>query len=143
MKPETPAEGIMRTGDFGDSKWYKVVCSCGDPDHDINFEVEAEETGINVNTYVTAKTDYWGETFKQRHDINNVWLEEFDRFWKDVANGLIRRVKWTWRIWTQGYVRCETTIAMTEQQALNYANILTQAVSDVKILRNNRLKEKK
>jgi hypothetical protein len=41
-----------------------------------------------------------------------------------------------------GYVKQEVAIAMTEQQALNYANVLTQAVEDVKIFRNNRLKDK-
>jgi hypothetical protein len=132
MKSETPALGIMQTGEFGDSKFYKVVCSCGQSDHDINFEVEADECGINVNTYVTVKTDCWGNTFKYRHDIENPWLAEFEYFWKDVANGLIRRVKWTWRIWTQGYVKAETTIAMSEQQALNYAETLKKAIQDVK-----------
>jgi hypothetical protein len=132
MKLQNPAEGIMQTGEYGDSKFYKVVCGCGQPDHDINFEVEADECGINVNTYVTVKTDYWGDTFKYRHDIESPWLAEFDYFWKDVANGFIRRVKWTWRIWTQGYVKAETTIAMTEQQALNYAETIKLAIQDVK-----------
>ncbi len=137
MNAQMPAEGIMKTGEFGDSKFYKVVCGCGQPDHDIDFEVEADECGINVNTYVTVKTDYWGNTFKYRHDIENPWLAEFDYFWKDIANGLIRRVKWTWRIWTQGYVRAETTIAMNEQQALNYSETLKSAVSDVKEFRKS------
>lgn len=132
MKTETPAQGIMKTGEFGSSKFYKVVCGCGQPDHDVDFEVEADECGISVNTYVTAKTDYWSDTFKHRHDIDSIWLAEFDCFWKDVANGLIRRVKWTWRIWTQGYVKAETTISMTEQQALNYAETLKSAIQDVK-----------
>ena len=132
MKAETPAEGIMKTGDYGNSKWYKVVCGCGQPDHNIDFEVEADDCSINVNTYVTTKTDYWGETFKRRFDIDSVWLQEFDWFWKDLVNGFTRRVKWTWRIWTQGYVKTETTISMTEQQALNYAETLKSAIKDVK-----------
>jgi hypothetical protein len=132
MKAETPAEGIMKTGDYGDSKFYKVVCGCGQPDHDINFEVEADDTGVNVNTYVVAKSDYWGETFMRRFDIDSTWLQEWDWFWKDLVNDFVRRVKLTWRIWTQGYVRTETTISMTEQQALNYAETLKKAIQDVK-----------
>ena len=132
MKAETPAEGIMKTGDYGDSKFYKVVCGCGQPDHDVNFEVEANDTGVNVNTYVVAKSDYWGETFMRRFDIDSTWLQEWDWFWKDLVNDFVRRVKLTWRIWTQGYVRTETTISMTEQQALNYAETLKKAIQDVK-----------
>ena len=132
MKTEIPAEGIMKTGEFGDSKFYKVVCSCGQPDHDVNFEVEADETGVNVNTYVIAKSDYWSETFVRRFDIDSTWLQEWDWFWKDLINDVVRRVKLTWRIWTRGYVQTETTIAMTEQQALNYAETLKKAIQDVK-----------
>lgn len=132
MKNETPALGIMRTSDFGDSKFYKVVCGCGQPDHDIDFEVEAADTGINVNTYITAKTDYWTETVKKRYDIDSIWLQEFDWFWKDLVNGFITRLKLTWTVWTQGYVKTETTIAMSEQQALNYAETLKSAIQDVK-----------
>jgi hypothetical protein len=132
MKAETPAIGIMKTGEYGDSKFYKVVCGCGQPDHDVDFEVEASDTGINVNTYVTAKTDYWTETTKKRYDIDTVWMQEWDWFWKDLINGLVRRVKLTWEIWTKGYVKTESVIAMSEQQALNYAETIKSAIQDVK-----------
>jgi DNA-directed RNA polymerase alpha subunit len=132
MKAETPAIGIMKTGEYGDSKFYKVVCGCGQPDHDVDFEVEASDTGINVNTYVTAKTDYWTETTKKRYDIDTVWMQEWDWFWKDLVNGLVRRVKLTWEIWTKGYVKTESVIAMSEQQALNYAETIKSAIQDVK-----------
>ena len=136
MKAETPAEGIMKTGEYGNSKFYKVVCGCGQPDHDIDFEVEAADTGVNVNTYVTAKTDYWSESVKKRYDIDNEWQQEFDWFWKDLWNGLVTRLKLTWTVWTKGYVQCETTIAMSEQQALNYAKTIESAIQDVKNFRD-------
>lgn len=132
MKAQAPAEGIMKTGEFGDSKFYKVICGCGQSDHDIDFEVEACDTGINVNTYVIAKSDHWTETVKKRYDIDTVWMQEWDWFWKDLFNGLIRRVKLTWEIWFKGYVQTESTIAMNEQQAINYAETIKSAVSDVK-----------
>ena len=132
IKPETPAEGIMKTSDFGDSKFYKVVCGCGQDDHSIDFEVEAAETGINVNTYVTVKTDYWSESIKKRYDIDNPYLQELDWALKDIWNGFVIRLKLTWTVWTKGYVKTESTIAMTEQQALNYAETLKSAIQDVK-----------
>lgn len=132
MKAQLPAEGILKTHDWGDSKWYKVICGCGQPDHSIDFEVEADITGINVNTYVTAKTDYWSESVKKRYDIDNPWLQEFDWFWKELWNGFVTRLKLTWAVWIRGYVQCETTVAMSEQQALNYAETLKSAITDVK-----------
>jgi hypothetical protein len=132
MKAQAPAEGIMKTNDFGDSKFYKVVCSCGSPDHDIDFEVEADDTGVNVNTYITTKTDYWSESVKKRYDINNPYLQELDWTLKDIWNGVITRLKLTWAIWTAGYIKTEATIAMSEQQALNYSETLKSAISEVK-----------
>ena len=110
---------------------------CGNPDHDIDLEVEADELGVNVNIDVTVKTDYWSELFKKRYDIDNNWLQEFDWRWKDLVNGLYRRVRWTWKIWTKGCVEAGTNVAMNEQQALNYANALTNAIKDVKLFRSN------
>jgi hypothetical protein len=132
MKSEKPAQGIMMTGDYGNSKFYKVVCGCGQPDHDLDFEVEAEDTGVNINTFVTAKTDYWTESIKKRYDIDNPYLQELDWALKDIWNGLVTRLKLTWTVWTKGYVRCETTITMSEQQALNYADTIKSAIQDVK-----------
>lgn len=136
MKAETPAEGILKRNDFGDSKWYQIVCSCGQEYHDHNFEVEADETGVNVNLYITVKTDYWSETVEKRYNIDSIWLQEFDWFWKDLINGFVQRLKRTWEIWTTGAVTCQSTITMTEQQALNYAETLKSAVKDVKAFRS-------
>lgn len=132
MKAEIPAIGIMKTSDFGDTKFYKVACGCGQSDHEIDFEVEASDTGVNVNTYVTVKTDYWTDVVEKRYDIDNLWLQELDWFWKDLVNGLATRLKLTWSIWTRGYIKTESTIAMNEQQAFNYAETIKSAIDDVK-----------
>jgi len=132
MKAETPAQGILKTNDYGDSKWYQVVCGCGQPDHALTVEVEADEMGVNVNTYVTAKTDYWTDAVKKRYDIDSPWLQEWDWFWKDLVNGVVTRLKLTWTVCTKGYVQTESTITMSEQQALNYAETLKSAIDDVK-----------
>jgi hypothetical protein len=132
IKAQTPAEGILKTNDFGDSKWYQVVCGCGQPDHTLTVEVEADECGVNVNTYATVKTDYWTESVKKRYDIDNPYLQELDWALKDIWNGLVTRLKLTWTVWSKGYIKAETTVTMSEQQALNYAETLKSAIKDVK-----------
>lgn len=131
MKAQAPAEGILKTNDYGSSKWYQVVCGCGQPDHTLTVEVEADETGVSVITYATVKTDYWTEAVDKRYNIDNPWLQEFDWFWKDLVNGVVTRIKLTWTVWTKGYVRAETTTLMSKQQALNYAETLKAAIKDV------------
>jgi hypothetical protein len=108
-----------------------VVCGCGQPNHTLTVEVEADETGVSVNTYATVKTDYWTDTVKKRYDIDSPWLQEWDWFWKDLINGFVTRLKLTWDIWIKGYVRAETTTLMSQQQALNYAETLKSAIKDV------------
>jgi len=141
MKAEKPAEGILKTHDWGHSKWYHVICGCGQPDHSLTVEVEAEDTGVNINTYATIKTDYWTETVKPNVGMDNEWLEEFDWAWKSIFNSIIRKVKLTWQLWTKGYIQAETTIAMSEQQALNFAETLKSAIKDANQLREERIKK--
>jgi hypothetical protein len=138
MKAQTPADGIMRTHDFGDSKYYKVTCGCGQPYHDHDFEVEADQCGVNVTLCVTLKTDYWSESITKRYDIDNEVLQEADWFVKDLINSTIRKIKLTWELWTTGAITSETSIHMSEQQALNYAETLKSAVKDVKNFQNQR-----
>jgi len=100
-------EGVYKRHDWGDSVVYGVACSCGDNNHDHNLWVEADDTGVNVTVYTQVKSHWW----------------ELNR-WRQI-----------WRLLTRGYLEHEATIAMTEQQALNYAGTLTQAVKNVKQFR--------
>lgn len=138
MKAQKPAVGIMQTHEWGSSKMYKVTCSCGQPDHDHDIDIEADDTGVSVNIYATMKTNHWSETIEKRYDIDNEILQETDWFLKDLVNGMIRKIKLTWELWTTGAVITETTIHMTEQQALNYAETLKSAVKDVKEFRDGK-----
>jgi hypothetical protein len=138
MKAQEPAEGILKRNDFGDCKWYQVVCGCGQEYHDHNFEVEASETGVDVNIGITVKTNYWGEIVEKHYDIEDPYMQEVDWFWKDLVNGIWNRLKVTWEVWTTGAVTCQTTITMSEQQALNYAETLKSAVEDVKHFKDER-----
>jgi hypothetical protein len=108
LEPQTPAEGILKKNDWGDAKMYQVVCDCGQPDHEHNLWVEADETGVSVNIYVTAKSPWWSMT----------------------------RFKQIWSLVSKGYLQHETVITMNEQSAINYAEILKSAVKDVKEFRS-------
>ena len=135
MKAQMPAQGIMKSNDWGNAKVYKITCECGQPDHDHDVWVEADETGINVQIYITTKSDCWSETLKPKYDIDNIWLQEFEWFWKGLVNDVWRRLKLTWTLWTKGYIKTQTTISMSEQQTLNYADALKSAIIDVKEFR--------
>jgi len=110
MKPQTPAEGILKKNDWGDSKVYDVVCGCGDPDHNHSVWIESDETGVNVTLYTNVKSAFWS----------------------------MNRFKQIWTLITKGYLQHEATIFMSPQQAFNYAETLKSAVNDVVQFRKNR-----
>lgn len=130
LKAQAPAEGILKTHDWGNSKMYLIPCSCTNDDDAIRMEVEASDHEIMVTHYTTQKTNYWSEAVKPRYDIDNVWLQEFDWFWKGLINGLATRLKLSWTLWSKGYVEYQCTTLMTKQQALNYAETLKTAIKD-------------
>jgi hypothetical protein len=110
MKLQHPAEGIMKTNDWGDSKVYKVVCECTDSRCDHNVWVESTEHDITVTTYITVRTNFWSKTR-----------------WQNI-----------WTLLTKGYVDYEGCIVLKKQQALNYAETLKSAIKDVEEFRNAR-----
>lgn len=110
MKAQTPATGILKRSEWGDSKAYQIVCECGDPNHDHNVWVEAEDHGVSVTIYTTSKSKIW----------------EMNR-WKKI-----------WILLTKGYIEEEVSVILKEQQALNYAETLKKAVGDVKAFKNSR-----
>jgi hypothetical protein len=103
MTPDTPAEGILKRRDWGNAQTYQVVCECQDADHDHNVWVEADNHCVTVTTYTQQKSKWW----------------EMSR-WRTI-----------WTLLTQGYVEYESSIIMTQQQALNYAETLKTAISDL------------
>jgi hypothetical protein len=107
LKPETPATGVLVKNTWGDALRYQVVCDCGQSDHEHDVWVEANEFDVEVQIYVTTRSNFWSRT--RWHHI--------------------------WQLITQGHVRCETVVSMNRQQALNYATILKQAVADVEQFR--------
>ena len=113
MKPETPATGILKTGDFGEAMFYHIHCDCGSDECAHELEVEADDMHVQVHIYHTQHTKWW----------------EKNR-WKQI-----------WQILTKGYADMQTTIVLDEQTALNYSATLKSAMEDVKKFRENRKKK--
>ena len=111
---QDPAEGIMKSNDFGDSIYYVVQCQCGNPEDEIRIEVEADDTGVTVHHWVKVKTAWWDEPTKFK-----------------FINGLIHRIKMTYSIWVNGYLEYESWTMMTPQQTFNYAYTLKRASDNV------------
>ena len=103
MNVQVPAEGIMKTNDWGDSRVYRISCNCGDENHNHNMWVEADDHDITVTIYTTGKTNWWSKTR-----------------WYHI-----------WTLLTKGYIDTESTVCLSKQQALNYATVLNSAVDDV------------
>ena len=113
MKAEKPAQGVLKTQDFGDSMFYVIPCSCGcGADHELN--VEADETGIWIRIYFKAKTNWWSKTR-----------------WQNI-----------WTLLTKGYTENYNDLHMTQQQALNYAETIKSAMQDVEKFKADRFKDK-
>jgi hypothetical protein len=110
MKPQKPAEGILLNNNWGETKLYKVICNCGDDSHNHDVWIESDDHGVQVNIYTTVKTNYWSVSI-----------------WKNF-----------WQLLTKGYIEQEATIMLSEQQALNYATTLKQAIEDVKSFKQSR-----
>lgn len=113
MKPQKPAQGILLNRDYGHAMSYTVTCECGCEDHSHRIWIESDDYGVTVNTYTEEKTNFWSKT--RWHHI--------------------------WKLLTKGYVSYESCTMMNEQQALNYAETLKQAVKDVKKFKNSSINE--
>jgi hypothetical protein len=115
MKLQQPAEGILVHHDWGDTKMYKVMCCCGSVECDHTVQVEADDVGVSVTSYVKHTSPFWNTS----------------------------RWQMIWKLLTRGYAEYEAVIIMTEQQTYNYANTLLTAVSDVAEFRKKHLAKRK
>jgi len=110
LTPEQPAQGIMQTNDWGDTKVYRIACDCGSNEHNHDVWVEADKSNITITTFTTVKSKWWS------------WNR-----WQKI-----------WTLLIQGYVEYEASIIMSKQQALNYAKTLESAILDVDRFRQKR-----
>lgn len=119
MEPQVPAKGIMLDNDFGDSKFYTVSCTCGNPDDQIRLEVEADDS-VSVHVWTTVKTPWWQKSWSS------------DSRLAGLINGLTHRLRMTKNLWVNGYIEMESWTMLSEQQALNLSEVLKTAIADVK-----------
>src|SRR6056297_4356124 len=108
MKAEKPAEGVLKTNDFGDAMFYYVHCDCGNPDDAHEIVIEADDAHVQVHIQYTEHNKWWN---KSR--------------WRQI-----------WEIITKGYAEQQASLVLSEQAALNYAETLKSAVKDVKVFKD-------
>jgi hypothetical protein len=102
MKAQVPATGILKVNDWGSSMAYRVVCSCHNDECTHTVDIEADDA-VTVTIYTQTTTNFWSKTR-----------------WSHI-----------WNLLTKGFVKYETSLIMSPQVALNYAETLKKAVSDV------------
>lgn len=113
MKAQKPAEGVLKTGDFGDAMFYHIHCDCSSEDCAHEVKIEADDIHVCVHIYHVQHTKWWQK---------NRWQQ-------------------IWQILTKGYAEMQTTIVMNEQTALNYSEVLKSATKDVKVFKDARQKK--
>jgi hypothetical protein len=106
MNPQSPAKGILKVNDWGQSIMYKVVCDCGDDSCSHTIDIEADDCVVNVTVYTQTRTNFWSMSR-----------------WSHI-----------WQLLTKGHTNFETSLVLSEQTALNYAETLRSAIQDVKHL---------
>lgn len=110
MKAQKPAEGILKTNEFGTCKGYHVQCECGSAECAHHVWIEASDMDVTVSFGLTLRSKWY--------TMNR---------WKQI-----------WQILTKGCLDVESTIVLNEQSALNYAETLRLAMKDVKQIRDDR-----
>ena len=130
MEPQSPADGVMKLGQYSTGTLLRVACTCGDESHDHTIDVEKDCDSVVVSIYTRQTSKFWESVIENRYDINNRALELAQWKWADIVNGLWHRVKQTYQLWVKGYIEFESSLILTEQQALNYATALQVAVKE-------------
>lgn len=104
MKAQTPAVGISAISIDDDTESYHIECTCTDPDHAHDACVEVDSDGtLSVSIYGKATTKFW----------------EVSR-WKQI-----------WSILTTGTIETNSTLLLSKQAALNYADALRKSIENL------------
>jgi hypothetical protein len=134
MKAEKPAQGISKKAEFDDAVWYEVDCVCGSPHHyhSVWIERDSETQLITVDITTEVTTDFWTQTVPER--VGKINLPVVSWAWQTVAyavNETVRRAKIIARVLFKGYIKYDSTVMLTKQQAYNYAKALENAVKEL------------
>jgi hypothetical protein len=114
MRYQKPAEGVVKTNEWGNSKCYHVVCECGSIECTHDIFIEADDINVEVDITMILRSNFW--------QLNR---------WKQIL-----------QILTKGYIEIHSNLVLNEQAALNYAETLKLAIKDVKEFRDERIKKK-
>lgn len=133
MKAQKPAEGVMLTHDFGDSKYYRVDCNCGNEDDRIEVSIFLDDFDeIIIEFEATEKTDWWKKLWKYDvYEIDNPWLFSIVNSLQELVNGIAHRLRVTRDVWFRGYVTYSSSTILSEQTALNFSAALASAVREI------------
>lgn len=132
---QIPARGIMETGDYGDSKYYRIACKCGNPDDDIQLNVESEDNTITVHIWNTTKTAWWRCRFEDHDNFIIHWCLQ-------RLNDYLNRIDVAWTALTKGYVETQSWTLLNKQEAFNLAYTIHRAIDDVEEFEKQRSAKK-
>jgi len=121
---QIPAQGILMASDFGDSKYYRIACRCGNNQDDIDLNIEVEDGEVNIHIWSTTKTDWWTRRFDDHDNFIVHWTLE-------RLNDWLNRFSVAWTALSKGYIETQSWTLMNKQQAYNVANTLVRAIKDV------------
>jgi len=110
MEPQNPAKGISLTNTFNDASSYHIECDCSSHDHSVSMWIElSKDSKINtveLTFYVTTRSKYW-ENWRQRLGI-------------------------LYEVLFKGLSKQEHTLILSQQSAINLANVIVTNVNELK-----------
>jgi hypothetical protein len=106
MKTQTPAQGIMSTGQWDNAHSFRIGCDCNSPDHDVHawIELDRDVPHVTVTFYAELRTP-----------VSDFW----------------QRVKIAWNVLVHGVHRQEHDLMLRGQAAQNFAAALTQSIQEL------------
>ena len=133
INSQKPAEGIMLTHDFGDSKYYRVDCNCGNEQDHIEVSIFLDDYGeILVEFEATQKTQWWKKLWEYDvYQIYNPWLFSIVNSLQELVNGTAHRLRVTRDVWFRGYVTYSSSTILSKRAALNFSGALSDAVMEI------------
>ena len=101
MEKQTPAQGIMQTGDYAETKMFRLECNCHFVDHDVQVFISSEYGYIAMEVF--SKVSLYSQGFFKR---------------------LKMLIKFLW----SGHAEMDHTLLMNKQQALNFAEVIKDTI---------------
>lgn len=103
----------MKIHEFKECVYYRVCCDCGNPEHDINLELEKDEDlgMIFLNMYAKLRASVY-------------WRAE------NIFQVLWNKIKITFILWFKGYIEVEESFILKGPQHIDsFINALTEGRS--------------